>query len=230
VPAQARACFTFDHLGSDAEMSSLYALLDDHGITSTFFLEGAHGVARAEAVAEIVQRGHELGMHGWAHEAWSQLGPAEEDALAARATDALATAAGVRPRGFRAPGGSRTDHTVHMLRALGYDYDASLGDGMRVSRLADGIAQVPFVWPGVDGFHYLRDNPAHPADVQQSWLASLDQAATKGTLFLLICHAPITAVDSARLAALDAVMAAAVADPRVDICKAGWLAENLPTP
>jgi peptidoglycan/xylan/chitin deacetylase (PgdA/CDA1 family) len=224
VPSAARATFTFDHLGSDAEMARVYDVLERHGVTSTFFLEGEHGRARPAAVAEVVHRGHELGMHGWAHEPWSELAPAAEDDLAARATDALTEAAGVRPLGFRAPGGARTRHTADLLRSLGYRYDASLGDGMRLGRLAPDLAQVPFVWPGVDGFHYLRDQPADPTDVQRSWLANLDKAASSDGLFLLICHAPITAVDDARLAALEAVVAAAVADDRVDVCTAGELA------
>jgi peptidoglycan/xylan/chitin deacetylase (PgdA/CDA1 family) len=229
VPASARASFTFDHLGSEREMSLVYELLERHGVRSTFFLEGEHGRHRPSAVADVVARGHELGMHGWAHEPWSTLPPAEEDDLAARATDALAEAAGVRPAGFRAPGGSRTDHTPAVLARLGYAYDASLGDGMRPGRLRPGVAQVPFVWPGVDGFHYLRDEPADPADVQRSWLASLDKAAASGGLFLLICHAPITAIDAGRLTALEAVVAAAVADDRVEVCTASDLAAAVDT-
>ncbi|MBV8690218.1 MAG: polysaccharide deacetylase family protein [Actinobacteria bacterium] len=223
----ARASFTFDHLGSEDEMGSLYGVLDRHGVTSTFFLEGEHGRKRPAAVADLVARGHELGMHGWAHEPWSELAPADEDDLAARATDALAEAAGVRPAGFRAPGGSRTAHTPAVLERLGYAYDASLGDGMRLGRLTPHLAQVPFVWPGVDGFHYLRDQPADPVDVQEQWLASLEKTAANGGLFLLICHAPITAVDDRRVAALEAVVAAAVADDRVQICTAGQLAEGV---
>jgi peptidoglycan/xylan/chitin deacetylase (PgdA/CDA1 family) len=229
VPASARASFTFDHLGSDREMSLVYDLLGRHGVRSTFFLEGEHGRDRPSAVADLVARGHELGMHGWAHEPWSTLPPDEEDVLAARATDTLAEAAGVRPEGFRAPGGARTDHTPAVLQRLGYAYDASLGDGMRPGQLAPGLAQVPFVWPGVDGFHYLRDEPADPFDVQRAWLASLDKAAEAGGLFLLICHAPITAIDDRRLAALEAVVAAAVADERVDVVTAGELAEGVDT-
>lgn len=227
--SQARASFTFDHLGSDQEMALVYGLLERHGVTSTFFLEGEHGRNRPAAVADLVARGHELGMHGWAHEPWSDLAPEEEENLAARATDALSEAAGVRPAGFRAPGGARTDHTPEVLERLGYAYDASLGDGMRLGRLRPNLAQVPFVWPGVDGFHYLRDQPADPADVQRSWLASLEKAAGAGGLFLLICHAPITAIDQARLSALEAVVAAAVADVRVEICTAGQLAHEMPT-
>lgn len=205
----------------------MYGVLERHGVRSTFFLEGEHGRDRPAAVADLVARGHELGMHGWAHEPWSQLPPAEEDDLAERATETLAQAAGVRPAGFRAPGGSRTDHTPAVLERLGYRYDASLGDGMRLGRLAPDLAQVPFVWPGVDGFHYLRDEPADPADVERAWLASLDKAAAGGGLFLLICHAPITAVDDRRLAALEAVVAAAVADDRVELRTAGQLADGV---
>src|SRR5260221_13841792 len=86
VPAEARASFTFDHLGSAAEMSRVYDVLERHGVTSTFFLEGEHGQKRPGAVADLVGRGHELGMHGWAHEPWAALAPEEEDDLAARAT------------------------------------------------------------------------------------------------------------------------------------------------
>src|SRR2546423_1072096 len=131
-------------------MAPLYELFERRGVVATFFVEGRFGEERPDDVAEIVRRGHELGMHGWAHEPWQQLAPADEGALAARATDALERAAGVRPLGFRAPGGSRSDHTVDVLRGLGYRYDASLGDGMRPGRLGPALAQVPFVWPGAD--------------------------------------------------------------------------------
>src|SRR5438128_1948336 len=94
------------------------------------------------AAADVVRHGHELGMHGWTHEVWQELDPATEEALAERATAALAEAAGVRPLGFRAPGGSRTPHTETVLGRLGYRYDASLGDGMCPQVLGSGLAQI----------------------------------------------------------------------------------------
>jgi peptidoglycan/xylan/chitin deacetylase (PgdA/CDA1 family) len=166
-------------------------------------------------------------MHGWAHEPWHQLAAGDEAELAARATEALTRAAGVRPVGFRAPGGARTPHTEGVLRRLGYRYDASLGDGMRPQVLPSGLAQVPFVWPAVDGFHYLRPEPADPATVRDAWLGALEQVASRGGLFLVVCHAFITGVDDARLDALAAVMRAAVADARVSVRTAGELAEAL---
>ena len=206
---------------------NLYALLDRHGIRATFFVEGWNGEHHPDAVAEIVRRGHEVGMHGWAHEAWSGLDAQQEAQLARRATAALERAAGVRPRGFRAPGGARSAHTEAILSDLGYVYDASLGDGMRPQVLASGLAQVPFVWEGVDGFYYLRDRPIDPAAVRDGWLRARARVADAGGLFLTICHAFVTGIAAARLAALDAVMAAAVADGRVLIRTVGEVAEDV---
>jgi len=243
---KAIACFTFDNMGEAADVGAgatprpgevhasialgyprLFALLERRGLRATFFVEGWNGEHHPEAVAEIVRRGHELGMHGWTHEAWAGLEPEREKELARHATDALAGAAGEVPRGFRAPGGARSAHTEEVLTALGYRYDASLGDGMRPARLASGLAQVPFVWPGVDGYHYLRDQPAEPPAVRDGWLRALDKTAAEGGLFLLICHAFITGIDERRLAALDAVIGAALSDPRVEVMTAGEVAATI---
>jgi peptidoglycan/xylan/chitin deacetylase (PgdA/CDA1 family) len=167
-------------------------------------------------------------MHGWTHETWSALAAATEADLARRATDALEAAAGVRPRGFRAPGGSRSAATERILVDLGYRYDASLGDGMNPTRLASGLAQVPFTWAGVDGAYYLRPEPAKPDAVRDAWLAALARSAERGGLFVLICHAFITGVEPARVAALEAVIDAAQRDARVAVKTIGEVAEALP--
>jgi hypothetical protein len=114
-----------------------------------------------------------------------------------------------------------------MLRARRDQDDATRRDGMRPQRLASGLAQLPFVWPCVDGFHYLRADPPSPGAVRDQWLAALARVAEHGGLFLVICHAFITGVDEARLAALGAVMEAAVRDPRVTVRTAGEIARGL---
>lgn len=248
MTSRALACFTFDNMGEAADVGAgrrpdgppqhdepsivdgfprLYELLAVHGVRATFFVEGWNAVHHPAAVADVVRHGHELGMHGWVHEAWAGLDPAAERELAERATDALERASGARPRGFRAPGGARTAATESILRDLGYAYDASLGDGMRSQRLPSGLAQVPFVWPCVDGFFYLRPDPPSPETVRDRWLAQLERVAADGGLFLLICHAFISGVDEARLAALAAVMEAAAKDPRVSIRTAGEIARDV---
>jgi peptidoglycan/xylan/chitin deacetylase (PgdA/CDA1 family) len=242
------ACFTFDNMGEAADIGAgrragplppgadhslavgypaLFALLERAGVRATFFIEGWNGEHHPESVREIVARGHELGMHGWLHEDWHTLPPETERALAERATHALERAAGTRPQGFRAPGGARSAHTESILRALGYRYDASFGDGMQPGRLPSGLAQIPFVWPCVDGFYYLRgDPPAEPEAVRDAWLAALQRAAERGGLFVTICHAFLTGVDPVRLAALSAVIEAAQG-AGAEICTMGALADRL---
>jgi peptidoglycan/xylan/chitin deacetylase (PgdA/CDA1 family) len=242
------ACFTFDNMAEAADVGAgtlssprsdpvhpslalgypnFYSLLDRYGVRATFFVEGWNGVHHPEAVAEITKRGHELGMHGWTHEVWHELEPEREAELAARATEALAEAAGARPRGFRAPGGQRSLHTEGILRDLGYRYDASLGDGMHPAVLKSGLAQVPFVWQGVDGFYYLRSDPRPAAEVRDTWLRQLDRVAATGGLYLLICHAFITGVDAERLQVLEDVMRAALADERLRVLTAGEVADEV---
>jgi peptidoglycan/xylan/chitin deacetylase (PgdA/CDA1 family) len=242
------ACFTFDNMGEAADVGAglradplphgtepslavgypaIFGLLERTGVRATFFVEGWNAEHHPEAVREIVARGHELGMHGWLHENWSSLPPDTEEGLATRATQALTRAAGTAPRGFRAPGGARSAQTEGILRALGYRYDASLGDGMRPGRLPSGLAQIPFVWPCVDGFYYLTQAPpADPATVRDTWLAALRRAGERGGLFVTICHAFLTGVDPARLAALSAVIEAAHAAD-YEICTMGTLADRL---
>lgn len=240
------ACFTFDNMGEAAEIGAgtllgplsgsvhpsiakgypaLLDLLERYDTRATFFLEGWNGVHHPAAVAEVVQRGHEVGMHGWVHETWHELDADTEQELATRATDALASAAGVEPRGFRAPGGARTPVTAKVLSSLGYDYDASLGDGMRPQRLQPNLAQVPFSWPLVDGYYYYRPKPLTPEVLRDTWLAELERVAENGGLFLSICHAFLTGLDSERMAAFETVLKAACADSRVRIVTAGELAE-----
>ena len=243
------ACFTFDNMGEAADVGAgrlsgplpdgeepslaigypaLFELLDRYGVRASFFVEGWNGQHHPAAVRAIVARGHELGMHGWTHEAWEALDADAEQALATRATEALAQAAGTSPVGFRAPGGRRTARTDEILSGLGYRYDASLGDaGMTPSRLPSGLAQVPFVWPGVDGFHYLRATPAEPAAVREAWVAALRKAAARDGLFVTVCHAAITGIDPARVAALGAVIEAAQA-AGVAIRTVGEVAAGLP--
>jgi len=217
------ACFTVDHL--DDGTARLLDVFERRGLKATVFVEGRFGEERPDGVADIVRRGHELGMHGWAHEQWDSLDADEEEKLGRRATEALSAAAGEAPRGFRAPGGARGSRTADLLVELGYRYDASLGDGMRVDVIQAGLAQVPFVWNGVDGAHYLGDPPPLAADVQAKWMSALDKVGEDGGMFLTICHGFITGADDERLAAFDRVIGRAQ-DGGFELLTAGQVADR----
>ena len=82
--------------------------------------------------------------------------------------------------------------TEDVLRTLGYATTRASATACGRGGLPSGLAQVPFVWPCVDGFYYLRADPLTPAEVRDRWLASARAWSRSGGLFLLICHAFIT--------------------------------------
>jgi len=242
---RAIACFTFDNMGEAADIGAgeldvrgsdpslaigyprILDMLDRVGVHATFFIEGWNGVHHPAEVRHLVDRGHEIGMHGWMHEDWKQLDAQTERHLAAESTSALAEAAGRAVRGFRAPGGSRSASTEDILVDLGYRFDASLGDAMRPAVLPSGLAQVPFGWPGVDGAYYLRDDPMDPESVEERWTRALERTIEQGGLFMIVAHAFISGVVPERLAVLDRLIRRAVAADELAVMSATEIADVL---
>ena len=64
------------------------------------------------------------------------------------ALDAL----GLRPVGFRPPGGELTDASLGLLREFGFEYCSPLGTEVETR---DGILLLPFRWELVDALYYL---------------------------------------------------------------------------
>jgi hypothetical protein len=128
---------------------------------------------------------------------------------------------------FGARGVVRRAAPAGLLAEVGYRADASLGDGMTPAVLQPGLAQVPFVWGGVDGAFYLRPEPADASEVRDKWMAQLAKVAEDGGLFLTICHAEITGADLSRLRVLDDVVAAAAQDDRVRLMTVGEVADEV---
>jgi peptidoglycan/xylan/chitin deacetylase (PgdA/CDA1 family) len=73
-------------------------------------------------VAEIAARGHDLGVHGWAHDRFLALrSPAAVAEDLARTLDAIERAAGVRPRFFRPPVGITSPRVADGARRAGLE-------------------------------------------------------------------------------------------------------------
>lgn len=103
-------------------------ILDRLGLRITFFIVGQDAAmpAHADLLGEIARRGHEIGNHSHYHEPWMhRRGKAAVDEELAAAEEAIERATGVRPRGFRGPGFTRSDEILEVLIRRGYAYDAS---------------------------------------------------------------------------------------------------------
>jgi polysaccharide deacetylase family protein (PEP-CTERM system associated) len=107
----------------------LLDIFDRHGVKATFFVLGWVAWKRPRLVAEIAARGHEIACHSFWHRLVYRLAPEEFRTDLREATRAIEDAAGVRPRGHRAPTYSITKLSLWALGILaveGYAYDSSI--------------------------------------------------------------------------------------------------------
>ena len=173
-PAGRRAAvsLTFDNLGEAADLERglwpedeplgrhfsvrrtlprILDVLDEFESRATFFVEGINAELYPEALLEIADRGHDLGYHGWRHESWAGLSPADEARLLERGVRGM-SGVGVRPRGFRPPGGRLNPASLGLLESLGFTYCSPAGRGVGV---LEGMVILPFDWRLIDAYYYL---------------------------------------------------------------------------
>lgn len=187
-------------------------LLACHGVSATFFVEGWGAQNYPEVVQDIVTAGHEVGAHGWMHETWSELGSREERELIARATDAITTAAGEPPRGWRAPSGLATPTMLEAVFDAGYEYDSSFADEDVPYRMhitahrEETLVELPWSWVNDDAAYYAFPRTlVRPSDVAQGWIEEFDAAYRYTGFFHLLCHPRFSGRPS-RIEALDTLL------------------------
>jgi len=254
MTARATLCLTFDNMGrakdiADGRASApdanepglaigyprLLKLLDDLDLKGTFFIEGWNGLHHPDRIEDLARRGHEVGLHGWVHEKFGALDRPRAEQVLHDGTASL-NRIGIRPAGFRAPGGFRGPHAAAILPGLGYRYDSSSGteaeppqaDDFSVTPglLVPGLAHVPWREAMVDSIQYLR-HPVRPrtaTEIEASWIEAVDRTAASGGTTTVVIHAFVSGVDDARFAAVRNVLTHARRRDDLDIVTAGELA------
>jgi len=122
-------------------------LLDDLGVRATFFVLGVTADRYPDVVREAAARGHEIASHGHAHERVHSQTPDSFRADVERGLEAVESAAGVRPVGYRAPAFSITRDTPWAYDVLGdldFEYDSSQYDSPRVPNRISPIPRAPY--------------------------------------------------------------------------------------
>jgi peptidoglycan/xylan/chitin deacetylase (PgdA/CDA1 family) len=268
--AGAAVSVTFDNLGEAAQLQlgmwpddvpqgrhftvvevlpRLLELLAARELRATFFVEGLNAEMYPGALHAIARAGHEVAAHAWRHEEWGALDAEPEAELLDRATRALRSI-GLRPRGFRPPGGGLTARTLALLAEHGYTHVSPAGGR---EGLLEGLAVLPFRWPLVDAYAFLPQfaglrerygdgpDPHGPERMRDAMIAALRAHAEQedhrplpehgGHLTLLFHPFAVAFTGDAGWAALDDVLTetarlaatGAVAALRMDEAAAGML-------
>lgn len=193
-------------------LSRLLSLLDAHSLRATCYVPGYIARRYPDMVREITGAGHELALHGDLHEPPGELEPETFRELTARSIDALTSAGGDPPVGFRSPSWDMTAAAFDVLAELGIRYDSSLMGYDHPYRVGD-LVEIPVDWAADDAPYYRYVGrgdtrpPALPAQLACAWAAEVAAACRFGSLLNLTMH-PWLSGRAARAHALDGLFAA----------------------
>lgn len=110
---------TFDDGPDPASTPAFLKVLDEYQVKATFFLLGRMLWAAPGLGRDLVQAGHEVAVHGWAHRPTLLRGPYATYNDMARTRDVIAAATGQRPRWYRPPYGVLSISALTAARRLG---------------------------------------------------------------------------------------------------------------
>ena len=157
----------------------LLALMKKYRIKSSWYVPGHTIETFPDAVAAVVDHGHEIGHHGWKHVSPVALSRAGEEAELVRGNEAIKRISGQYARGYRSPGWDLSPHSVGLFLKHGFTYDSSMmgddytpyyardGDAIELARparfgRATTLVEMPISWTTDDAphFEYMRTGNA----------------------------------------------------------------------
>lgn len=173
-------------------------LLDRHDIKASFYVPGYVAERHVALVKEIAQRGHEIGHHGYMHEAPSALSEQDEKDILEKGINILEGITGNKPCGYRAPTFELSEMTLDFLSSYGFKYDTSLmgDDAPYILDTANGdLLELP-VSLYLDDFPHVifapsagRTSPQKsPDDLFEIWAAEFEILYKYGRSFTLVMH------------------------------------------
>ncbi|MGD8402971.1 MAG: polysaccharide deacetylase [Anaerolineales bacterium] len=187
-------------------------LLRRYQLPATFFVPGHTIDSFPEAVTAILEAGHEIAHHSYAHTDPSEQTPNEERKDMERALESMAKI-GVKPFGYRSPSADISAVTLSLLEEYDFLYDSSLmADDFRPyhPRLGDQVSrdiplvkgkelqlwELPISFELDDWVHFqfnfepYENGTSAPGKVLEIWQAELDwmHANIESGVLTLIMH------------------------------------------
>lgn len=174
-----------------------------HSVRQTFFAPAWVIEQYPETIGQIVEAGHELGLHGYIHEEPRAFSRDDQRYWFERSLDVTARFLGRKPRGYRAPRYQVSDFSYDLLVENGINYDSTLmGDDVPyILRTSSGdVVELPSEYILDDWMHYAyapnvgyRAQPRDPATAMAAYEAELEAARAYGGLWIAIWHPTLSA-------------------------------------
>ncbi|MFD8456474.1 polysaccharide deacetylase [Streptomyces antimycoticus] len=199
--------FSLGAYGPYRALPRILDLLDDAGVPATFFTPAWVVETWPDACREVVDRGHEMAHHGYRHERYWDLSPAQQADVIARSQQVFEDILGAPAVGFRTPSGDWHPDTPRLLLDAGFTYSSSMrGDDRPYLHEVDGaptsLVEIPGRWDLDDyaSLAYTR-NPDFPigqdriAGYQQTldnWIAEFDGHHAEGLCMTTLFHPKVS--------------------------------------
>jgi peptidoglycan/xylan/chitin deacetylase (PgdA/CDA1 family) len=138
---------TFDDGPDPTTTTRTLDALDAAGVKATFFVIGKKAEAHPDVIRAIVERGHALGLHSYAHDRlFAMRGASRWRSDLKRCARVVEDITGTRPKIFRPPIGHTVPHTPRVVRELGLrviGWSVSARDGVRADpkKVAERIVE-----------------------------------------------------------------------------------------
>jgi len=221
--------------GPDVGVPRLLAVLERLAVRATFFVPGATADRHPDALAAILEAGHEVGHHGYLHESLVGVDESTERKYLELGLDALERVGDVRPLGYRAPWWEATVRTRSLLAEYGLRYDSSFFDADApywVETSHGRLLEIPVVWALDDWERYAfwpdvtgDGRIDRPSAVVDAWLEEIQGLASVGGTAVLTMH-PFISGRPARAAALERLVERARAETDAEIMSLGQVLQQ----
>ncbi|MBM4159650.1 MAG: polysaccharide deacetylase [Ignavibacteria bacterium] len=187
------------HYGARAALARILALLEKRQIPATFFFPAMILKLHPDAVASIRRsKLHEIGYHGYAHEAVGTLTEAQERDAMTRGLQ-LFREAGIQPKVYRSPSWDFSPATLRLLKEFGFRFDSSLMADDRPYEILEhgtpsGVIELPVDWSKDDWPYFQLEWEAplpglrSPGEVFEIWREEFEGIRSEGGLFILTMH------------------------------------------
>lgn len=177
--------------GMRAGLARMVAMLDRVGIKGSFFVPGVVASENPDLLPGLVERGHEIALHGYFHELVSETSDQRFTEALEASIEVFLAQTGQAPAGFRSPAWEMTPHMLRDLARHGL-WDSSLM-GHDVPYAIDGITEVPVRWDNDDAifFKFLGagdKSPRPDREVAEQWRSDADATIRANGLFMLTVH------------------------------------------
>ncbi len=188
--------------GAKVGVPRILDLLKQEEIKSTFFVPGWTAERYPHLVEQILKHGHEIGHHGYTHDAPDPIDPEMVERELDMGLAALHKVAGIRPVGYRAPDGVASELSLRLLAERGFLYSSSFKDDYKPYRhtLVDGspgpveLPEQPELDDWAFGGYSMREaKPLYTKDAVLSiWQDTFQELHAWGGICMMVMHPQVT--------------------------------------